>query len=271
MTKAELITQMAQKASLTRRHAAQVLAAFLGQIQAALRSDEPVRLVGFGSFAVRWRAARRGRHPRTGQAIIIAARRTPTFHAGKRLREAVQPASPVDIIPYNPAWPLIFEGLKVVYASALGRLALAIEHVGSTAVPGLAAKPIIDIDVVIPSRAVLGEVIPRLAALGYRHQGDLGVPGREAFTREGVDEVPRDSTGRRWPAHQLYICAADGDELRRHLLFRDWLRTHPVSLGEYGMLKAHLAQIYRDDLEGYTGAKTAFIDAALTAASASHA
>jgi GrpB-like predicted nucleotidyltransferase (UPF0157 family) len=270
MTTAELITRMAQEAFLTRPHAAQVLAAFLGQVQAALRSGEPVRLVGFGSFTVRWRAARPGYHPHTGQAIIIAARRTPTFRAGKRLREAVQPPRPVVIVPYDPAWPLIFEGLRDVYASALGRLALAIEHVGSTAVPGLAAKPIIDVDVVIPSRDVLSEVIRRLATLGYRHQGDLGVPGREAFTREGVDEVPRDGTGRRWPAHHLYICASDGDELRRHLQFRDWLRTHPVSAAEYGRLKAHLAHIDREDREGYTEAKTAFINAALTAA-ASHA
>jgi GrpB-like predicted nucleotidyltransferase (UPF0157 family) len=271
MTKAELITRMAQKASLTRKDAAQVLAALLGQIQAALRSGEPVRLVGFGSFAVQWRAARPGRHPRTGQAIIIAARRTPKFRAGKRLREAVQPARPVDIIPYNPAWPLIFEGLKGVYARALGPLALAIEHVGSTAVPGLAAKPIIDIDVVIPSPDVLPEIIRLLATLGYRHQGDLGVPGREAFAGEGVDEVPRDGTGRYWPVHQLYICAADSDELHRHLQFRDWLRTHPVRAAEYSRLKAHLTPIEREDREGATEAKTAFIAATLTAAAASDA
>jgi DNA-binding protein HU-beta len=103
MTTAELITRMAQEAFLTRPHAAQVLAAFLGQVQAALRSGEPVRLVGFGSFTVRWRAARPGHHPRTGQAIIIAARQTPTFRTGKRLREAVQPERPGGIVPYNPA------------------------------------------------------------------------------------------------------------------------------------------------------------------------
>ena len=202
--------------------------------------------------------------PGTGQALIIAARQTPTFRAGKRLREAVQPARPVVIVPYNPAWPLIFEGLGDVYASALGRLALAIEHVGSTAVPGLAAKPIIDVDVVIPSRSVLSEVIGLLATLGYRHQGDLGVPGREAFAREGGEEVPRDGTGRHWPAHQLAICAAEGDELRRHLQFRDWLRTHPDRAAEYSRLKAHLEPIAREDREGATEAKTAFIEAALT-------
>ena len=66
----------------------------LGQIQAALQSDERVRLVGFGAFAVRWRAARPGRHPRTGQAISIPARKMPTFRAGTRLRQAVQPPPP---------------------------------------------------------------------------------------------------------------------------------------------------------------------------------
>jgi GrpB-like predicted nucleotidyltransferase (UPF0157 family) len=238
MTKAELITRMAQETSLTRRHAAQVLATCLGQIQAALRSDERVRLVGFGSFAVRWRAARKGRHPRTGQALIIPARKTPTFRAGTRLRQAVQPPSLVVIVPYDPAWPLRFAGLRDMYARALGPLALAIEHVGSTAVPGLAARPIIDIDVVIPSRAVLSEVIHRLARLGYQHHGDLGVPGREAFTREEGDEGPRDGTGRRWPAHQLAVCAADSEALRRHLLFRDWLRTHPDRAAAYGHVKS---------------------------------
>ena len=104
-----------------------MLAAFLGQVQAALRSGEPVRLVGFGSFTVRWRAARPGYHPRTGQAIIIAARQTPTFRAGKRLREAAQPPRLVVIVPYDPAWPMIFAGLRDVYTSTLGRLALAIE------------------------------------------------------------------------------------------------------------------------------------------------
>jgi GrpB-like predicted nucleotidyltransferase (UPF0157 family) len=191
---------------------------------------------------------------------MIAARKTPTFRAGKRLRAAVQPPSLVVIVPYDPAWPPIFDGLRDVYARALGPLALAIEHVGSTAVPGLAARPIIDVDVVIPSRAVLSEVIHRLARLGYRHHGDLVVPGREAFTREEVDGGSRDGTGRRWPAHQLSVCAADSEALRRHLHFRDWLRAHPSRMAEYDRLKTRLAQIYGDNLEGYTEGKTAFID-----------
>jgi len=89
---------------------------------------------------------------------------------------------PVVVVSYDPEWPAIFKALRDVYRRALGDLATAIEHVGSTAVPGLDAKPIIDIDVVIPSRSRLPEVIARLMALGYGHQGDLGVSGREAFS-----------------------------------------------------------------------------------------
>lgn len=183
----------------------------------------------------------------------------------------VAPPRPVVIVPYDPQWPVIFEALKNVYRSALGGLAVEIEHVGSTAVPGLAAKPIIDVDVVIPSREMLSDAIRRLADLGYRHQGDLGVPGREAFAADGADDVPRDGSGRHWPAHHLYVCASDCQELHRHLLFRDWLRTHPAGAAEYGILKQHLAQIYRDDRDGYTEAKTGFVAAALIAASASKA
>src|SRR6266567_3992999 len=79
-------------------------------------------------------------------------------------------------------WPAVFAQLRDHIANALRPLATRIEHVGSTAVPGLAAKPIIDLDVVIATRDDLPAVIERLHPLGYRHEGDLGVPGREAFT-----------------------------------------------------------------------------------------
>ena len=122
----------------------------------------------------------------------------------------------VVVVPFDPEWPIVFEVLGMVYARVLRGHVVAIEHVGSTAVTGLAAKPIIDIDVVIQSRDALTEVVSRLASVGYRHQGDLGVAGREAFSRNGAQDVPRDGTARRWPDHNLYVCAADCRELRRH-------------------------------------------------------
>jgi len=92
-------------------------------------------------------------------------------------------SDPIVIEDYDPHWQEQFEVLRAQIAAVLRPLAAAIEHVGSTAVPGLAAKPIIDIDVLLRSAADLPEAITRLATLGYQHRGDLGVPGREAFDR----------------------------------------------------------------------------------------
>jgi GrpB-like predicted nucleotidyltransferase (UPF0157 family) len=89
--------------------------------------------------------------------------------------------TPLVITEYDPQWPVLFEELRVKFSELLGDMASAIEHVGSTSVPGLAAKPIIDLDVLLASAACLPETIRRLATLGYEHQGDLGIAGREAF------------------------------------------------------------------------------------------
>ena len=123
---------------------------------------------------------------------------------------------PIEVVAYNPRWPAIFEEIRARITSAMGDLALAIEHVGSTAVPGLAAKPIIDIDVVIRSHDDLLETIKRLATIGYVHHGELrnGPPGCEAFHR------PPDA-----PIHHLFVCPRDNEQLRKHLAFRDYLRT----------------------------------------------
>ena len=155
---------------------------------------------------------------------------------------------PVIVVDYDPAWPQLFEQLRDRVVAALGDLVVAVEHVGSTAVPGLPAKPIIDLDVVIPAIADLPAAIERLATLGYVHRGDLGITGREAFSR------PPDT-----PPHHLYVCARDSAELRRHLLFRDYLRAHPEDARAYGALKRQLAARFRDDREAYTEAKTAFV------------
>ena len=170
--------------------------------------------------------------------------------------------TPIEIVPHDPEWGRTFEALRRVLVQALGEIVVDVEHVGSTAVPRLAAKPIIDVDIVIPSRDALSIAVSRLAALGYRHEGDLGVPGREAFARDASD-VPRDGSGRRWPAHHLYVCASDSQELRKHLLFRDWLRRHRAAAEEYGRLKRHLAAAHRFDREAYTKAKSEFIETAL--------
>jgi GrpB-like predicted nucleotidyltransferase (UPF0157 family) len=156
------------------------------------------------------------------------------------------------ITDYDPSWPTTFQTLRVSLESILGGLALGIEHVGSTSVPGLPAKPIIDLDVVVRGRSEAASAIERLTSAGYTHLGDLGVSGREAF------ESPEGS-----PEHHLYVCQMDSRELRRHIAFRDYLRLHPDVAEEYGKLKQSLARKFREDREAYTEAKTAFVEQTL--------
>jgi GrpB-like predicted nucleotidyltransferase (UPF0157 family) len=130
-------------------------------------------------------------------------------------------------------------------------VAIAIEHVGSTAVSGLAAKPILDIDVVLRSVTDVGEAIRCLAEFGYQHDGDQGVTGREAFESPGG-----------LPSHHLYVVVQCSEPLRNHIRFRDYLRSQSAAK-EYEHLKRSLAEQFRDDCEGYTRGKTAFIQAVL--------
>jgi GrpB-like predicted nucleotidyltransferase (UPF0157 family) len=154
----------------------------------------------------------------------------------------------VIVVDYDPKWPELFGVLRVRIAKALGDLAAAIEHVGSTAVPGLAAKPVVDIDVLLSSTGRLREVVERLAPLGYAHEGNLGVAGREAFTQ------PADQ-----PVHHLYVCASDSVEFLRHIAFRDYLRTHRESAKIYGELKRRLALEYGRDRARYGAGKDGFV------------
>ena len=158
----------------------------------------------------------------------------------------------IEIADYDSCWPETFASLRDQVAAALGPLGKWIEHVGSTAVPGLPAKPVIDLDVVLATRADLPEVITRLGALGYLHEGDLGISGREAFT------CPAGT-----PAHHLYVCTADSHELARHLAFRDYLRAHPGQACAYAELKRSLAAQFRSDRDAYSRGKAAFIEQAL--------
>lgn len=171
----------------------------------------------------------------------------------------------IEIADYSPAWPETFAGLSSVISGALGGLALRIEHVGSTSAPRLATKPIIDLDIVIGSRRSLPSVVEALAKIGYFHEGDGGIPGREQFGRED-GEVPQDGTGRQWPDHHLYVCAQDSEDLRRDLALRDHIRGHPDSVFRYEELKRDLATHHPHDIESYVESKSEFVEQALSAA-----
>ncbi len=131
--------------------------------------------------------------------------------------------SPFVVVDYDDAWPALFEELAGPVREACSDLGAEVEHVGSTAVPGLAAKPIVDIDVVVRSAADVPAAIERLRSLGYVYQGDKGIPGREAFL---------------WPPgstpHHLYVVGAGNEPHRSHSALRDYLRAHPDAAREYG-------------------------------------
>jgi GrpB-like predicted nucleotidyltransferase (UPF0157 family) len=157
------------------------------------------------------------------------------------------------IAEYDPAWPLLFSQIAARVRQSLPPvLLLSIEHVGSTAVPDLAAKSVIDMIIVIPSLADLSAATTHLAGLGYVCEGDLGITGRVAF---------------RWPPempqHHLYVCSPDNEALRDQLLFRDYLRTHDSEARHYEALKRDLAIRFRHDRPAYTNGKTGFVHAVL--------
>src|ERR1041385_6447753 len=118
------------------------------------------------------------------------------------------------LAPYNPAWPAEFAALREIYTTALGDLVVQVEHVGSTAVPHLQAKPILDIDIVMQDYEVFPRIVEGLEKLGYTHTGDQGIPHREAFKRVD-DTVPHTWPRREWMQHHLYVCPIHTAELRR--------------------------------------------------------
>jgi len=157
----------------------------------------------------------------------------------------------IEVVDYDPSWPRQFQALAARARTALGSRVLRIDHVGSTAVAGLAAKPIIDLDVLVQSTAV-DAAIRTLADLGYAHEGDLGIVGREAF-RSPIGEA----------RHHLYLMTEGHPEWRRHLRFRDALRADPPLREAYARLKHTLAAQYGDDRTAYSHGKSDFIRAAL--------
>jgi GrpB-like predicted nucleotidyltransferase (UPF0157 family) len=157
-------------------------------------------------------------------------------------------ADPIILVDYDPSWPEHFQLIRRQIAGALGSAAAAIEHVGSTAVPDLPAKSIIDIDVLLATESDFATVIDCLAKLGYVHQGNLGIPEREVFATP-VRDVP----------HHLYVCPPASKAFQKHVAFRNYLRSHPREAREYADLKRSLALQFRDDRSAYTSGKSAFV------------
>jgi len=155
-------------------------------------------------------------------------------------------------VDYDPEWPAAFEEARAAIEGLLGGLVLEIHHIGSTSVPGLCAKPKIDIDIVLRSAAAIPEAIERMKAQGYTYHGNRYRDGMWAFT-----------TGRGPRGERFYLCAPGTPTHLRRLLFRDYLRSHPETAAAYGALKRRLASEVSGrsdaDWDYYTGGKGPFI------------
>jgi len=160
----------------------------------------------------------------------------------------------VEISDYDPRWPEMFEAEAVRLREALGALARRIEHVGSTSVPGLAAKAVIDIQVSLDAVQPMDAYRPALEGLGYTH---LSLP------EPGDDVYPFFLRPPAWPTtHHVHCCALGGLEERKHLAFRDWLRSHPEDRLAYEDLKRRLAA-EQPHVFAYTAGKDGLVRALL--------
>lgn len=168
---------------------------------------------------------------------------------------------PVVIVNYDPKWPKLFEKEKKLILGTIGHITVRIEHIGSTSVPGLGAKSIIDILVAINHLCDAKKCIQPLQMIGYEYQPrhEAHIPERRYF-RKG--EPPREQH------YHLHMVELKSGFWKRHLLFRDYLRAHPEVAQEYQDLKKQLAMEYVLDREGYTEAKTPFIESVVVKARA---
>ena len=148
----------------------------------------------------------------------------------------------VIVLPYDKAWRSDFEKIKAEIEGVAGDLIVGIEHVGSTSVEGMSAKPCIDLDIVIEDVSGMDAIVNRLETIGYIHEGDLGIKGREAFKYISKPHLK---------PHHLYVCPKDSEELHRHITFRDFLRTHPDAVKKYSKVKEEAAALFPDDIDGY--------------------
>ena len=155
----------------------------------------------------------------------------------------------MEVVPYNPAWQEEFQAERDRVAWALGENVLAIHHMGSTAIPGIKAKPIIDLLVEVASIAMVDDCQAKMATLGYQSRGEHGMPGRRYFLRT-MDEQH---------THHVHVYERGHAFIQSVLRFRDYLIAHPEDAQRYSQLKERLSEQFRFDPSGYTDGKNEFV------------
>lgn len=157
----------------------------------------------------------------------------------------------VIVLPYDTTWKSDFEEIKKEIENAIGDLIIGIEHIGSTSIEGLSAKPCIDIDVIIKDYSLFDAVVSKLQSIGYIHEGNLGIKDREAFKYLNKPHLK---------THHLYVCPQHSEELHRHIAFRDFLRSNTEAVKKYSLVKETAAQLFPDDIDKYIKYKSPCIE-----------
>ncbi len=155
----------------------------------------------------------------------------------------------VEVVPYRPDWPEQFEAEANALTRIFGDQLQSIHHFGSTSIPGVSAKPIIDILVIVRDINAVDAMNPQLAELGYSAVGEYGIPGRRFFYKGTYDTR----------THHLHVYENGNPHIMRHLVFRDYMRSHPIPARNYARLKEELARQFPDDMDSYIQGKNAFV------------
>lgn len=158
----------------------------------------------------------------------------------------------VEVLPHNPHWYQAFQDESEQVIIALGDNVIAIDHIGSTAIPRIHAKPIIDILVSVADITKVDDRNASMQALGYEVMGEYGITGRRYFRKDNKSRIR---------THHIHIFTVGSAQINRHLAFRDYMRVHPEEAQRYSDLKQSLAKQYADDIDGYMDGKDGFIKA----------
>ncbi|HSP54118.1 MAG TPA: GrpB family protein [Dehalococcoidia bacterium] len=179
-----------------------------------------------------------------------------------------RPTGAIVLVPHDPAWTAAFEEERARIQEAIGQWAADVQHVGSTSIPGIAAKPIIDIAVHLRSITDALYCITPLVQIGYECLGEFGIPGRIYFRKPTKTPLPGQSHYGVGRTHQIHMYETGHEQYEKQITFRDYLRKHPESAREYEDLKRDLAARH-DDIEDYALGKSEFVLHILALAGAS--
>jgi GrpB-like predicted nucleotidyltransferase (UPF0157 family) len=156
----------------------------------------------------------------------------------------------VEVVPHNPQWRDEFETEAKQIAAALGENVVAIHHIGSTAIPEIYAKPVVDVLVEVRDITQVEGRSSAMESLGYEVMGEYGISGRRYFRKDNKDRIR---------THQIHAFEEDSAEVKRHLAFRDYMIAHPDESQRYSELKRKLAEEHPQSMDGYIDGKDGFI------------